>query len=56
MESSSGADVLAEEETATRYLNRVDRLKVEPRAGFETCCYIVKLMLIFVGFSYDRLY
>jgi hypothetical protein len=56
MESSSGADVLADEETAARYFNRVDRLKVEPRAGFETCCYIVELILIFVGFSYNNLY
>ena len=49
MESPSGADVLAEEETAARYFNRVDRLDPwlrQARAGFETCCYKVELMLM----------
>jgi len=53
MESPSGADVLAEEETAARYFNRVDKLDPwlrQARAGFETCCYKVELMLICVGF------
>jgi hypothetical protein len=38
MESSSGADVLAEEETAVRFLNGVNRLilgLLHARAGFE---------------------
>ena len=35
------------------YFNRVDRVKVEPRGGFETCCFIVKLILICVGFYYN---
>jgi hypothetical protein len=51
VESSSGADVLAQEKTAARCFNRVDRLILvlwQAQAGFETCCYHVNLRSFFI--------